>query len=58
MWLLYPVSAFFATRLAITIHTVVALCPINLANPARAELSISKLVMRFPLNSKLSIFSF
>ena len=56
IWFLYPVLAFPATRLAITMHTVVALWPMSLDKPARAELSISKFVIRRPLYSKLSTF--
>ena len=45
---LYPVLAFPARLFAMTMHVVTALCPISLANPARAELSISKLVILLP----------
>ena len=42
---LYPVLASLISRLAITMQTVIALCPINRLSPAKAELSISKLVI-------------
>ena len=56
---LYPVLAFFLiSRLAITMQTVIALCPISRLSPASAELSISKLVILKPLYSNASILSF
>lgn len=47
-----------ATRWAITVQMVVASCPSNRDNPAKAEPYISKLVKRCPWYSNLSIFPF
>ena len=58
MVFLYPVLASLISRLAITIQTVLALCPIRRLRPATAELSISKLVILNPLYSNASILSF
>ena len=58
MVFLYPVLASLISRLAITIQTVIALCPISRLRPAKAELSISKLIILNPLYSNASILSF
>ena len=52
---LYPVLASLISRLAITMQTVIALCPISRLSPASAELSISKLVILKPLYFNLII---
>jgi len=54
----YDVNTSSAKLLAMTMQMVVALCPRSRERPAKAELSISKLVIQWLPWRKLSIFSF